>query len=192
MSRKALGASLMGLGALLIIAAVAVAVGSGGGDPEAVDTTSTTAPASTTTLGERTTTSQATTTSAPTTTLATTTTTADATSLVEGFIVDLGDAISSGDTDAVFSSLHPDIVEGFGSDVCRNWVETQIMALVDYRSAGNASGPTPGSLQTPNGVIVFDERFSVPISFTFNGQDLETTADFVILDGEVYFTGTCE
>lgn len=188
----------MGAGAILLVAAVLIWVaGSEPSEPEAspdttleeATTTSTTPTEVTTSTSETTTTStKATTTAQP----PTTTTTIDTASLIEAFIGDLGEAITNGDSAFVFSRLHPEIVDGFGQDVCRSWVETQIMALVDYRMAGEVSGPTTGALDTPGGRIVIDERYSVPIAFRFGGQDQQTTADYVIIDGTVYFTGTCE
>ncbi len=116
----------------------------------------------------------------------------DAAASVSALIDTLAATIEAGDSEAVLALLHPAITSGFGEDLCRSWVEDEIMALEGYRAVGDVTGPTSGSLDTPSGPVEFGERYSVPIAFTFQGQEFEATADFVVEDGTAYFTGTCE
>ena len=198
----------MALGAVVLLAAAVLSSGgSSDADPVAgpeqdvsttVAETTTTAPQSATTSAASTTPPttavSTTTTAAPTTTTTaptTTTTIADA-DLVDAFVLEFAAALESGDIDFVFSRLHPGLVFGFGTTTCRTWVETQIMALSAYTRTGPITGPSDGSLATPGGDVVFDVVYSVPVSFDFGGASFAQTASYVVDDGTVYFTGTCE
>ncbi len=151
----------------------------------------TTSPTSTTTTLAATTTASTTTTSTTTTTVAVSTTSLPPTQQVEAFVAEFAAALAGGDGEFVFSRLHPALVLGFGEELCRQWIGAEIMGLSNYALSGSITGPITGSLDTPTGAVVFDERYSAPVSFTFSGAEFSTDADFVLLDGEVYFTGTC-
>ena len=153
---------------------------------------STTAPAAETTATTEPTTTTTTIAETTTTTIAETTTTTIADSeLIEAFIIEFAAALEAGDTDFVFSRLHPALVFGFGTESCRTWVETQIMGLGSYTQTGALVGPTNGSMSTPGGEAVFDVVYSAPVSFTFSGATFDSNADFVVEDGVAYFTGPC-
>jgi hypothetical protein len=107
------------------------------------------------------------------------------------FIAVFAQAIDDGDLEFVFSRLHPDIVGAFGEELCRSWVEEEILALAEYELDGAVSGPSTGSLDTPIGTLTFEARYTAPVTFLFGGQRFSVDADFIVVSGEVYFTGTC-
>jgi hypothetical protein len=112
--------------------------------------------------------------------------------MVAAFIDDFSTALRTGDEEFVFTRLHPEIVAAFGADLCRTWIQTEIMALSDYALDGAIAGPTTGILNTSNGQLALPDRYTAPVTFGFGGQDFAATADYVLLDDFVYFTGTCE
>lgn len=182
----------MTLGGVLVILSIVIRVSSSA-DPETTvsqpTTTTTESPVTTITTTLNYTDPETPTT---TTTEGSTTTTISAVEQVAQFISRFAEELVSGDSDFVNSRLHPEIVSGFGAEACAAWVASQIMALSDYRLTGDIVGPTIGTLSTPTGSLEFPDRYSAQVSFMFGGQDFESTADFVILDGIVYFTGTCQ
>ena len=125
-----------------------------------------------------------------TNTVAPTTTTAGD-QLVADFIEVFATALEAGDSTFVFSRLHPAIVEAFDEELCSNWVDAEIMQLGNYMLTGAVTGPMSGSLDTPSGSVAFANSYTADISFDFGGETFETTANYVLIDGEVYFTGTC-
>ena len=209
MDQKQVGLVLAAVGAAILVSAAVLSITSSPDEPLAGDSPilgTTVAVATTATASSQApaTTVQSTSIPAPilTTTTAwpTTTTTAPTTTtmtiadtdLVEAFIVAFGEALESGDVEFVFASLHPGIVFGFGTEVCRTWVETQVMGISAYVQIGPVIGPTSGSLGTPGGDASFEVVYSAPVTFEFSGATFAANPDFVLEDGTVYFTGACE
>ena len=194
MSRRVVGLAVMALGAVLVVAAVLMAM-FGGSDAEPVaaattsipGTVSSSGPSSTTTTTPITTSAPATTTSSP----APTTTTQPA-ETVEEFVSAFAAALVNGDAGFVMSRLHPDVVGAYPEGTCRAWVDEQIMALSDYRLTGEVSGPTDKTVAIAGAQVTFEAVYSAPVSFTFGGQDFESSADFILVDGLVYWLGVCE
>jgi len=191
-NRRTLGFTLMGLGLLMIVAGVLTL---GGGDPEPVaGPTTTTTTTTTTTAAPETTTTEAptttTTTSAPTTTTTTTTTTEPPPS-VEEFISAYATATEGGDADFLFDRLLPQLRDEFGADLCRTWVEREILAISGYQLTGEIAGPTSRTLNVGETAIPTDDYYEAPVVFTFQGQSFDTTAQWVVQDGQVYWIGVC-
>lgn len=133
-----------------------------------------------------------TTAAATTSTVAATTTTAAAAETVLGFVELYAAAITNGDSSFVLSRLHPQVVERFTMDVCQNWVATEIMALSDYEVAGEATGPQDREFSIAGSSVRIDDVYSVPVRFKFGGQSFDSTADFALLNGLIYWLGTCK
>jgi hypothetical protein len=200
MNRRTIGLAMVGVGLVMIIAGVLTL---GGDDPEPVasPTTTTAAPAATTT-----TTAAATTTVAPTTTTSTTTTTTTTTTTattstttttttpppsVEEFIAAYAAATEAGDADFLFERLLPQLRDAFGSDLCRAWVEREIVAISGYQLTGTVSGPQDRTLTVGETSIPTSEYYEGPVAFTFQGEPFDTTAQWVVQDGRVYWIGVC-
>lgn len=188
MRRSAIGAGLLVVGLALVAAGVwglTISGGDAGDEVAAAGTTTTTVvPPSTTATTTSTTTSGSTSTTRPPTTTtapATTTTTIDPATRVEAFVVEFASAIEAGDVDFLYDTLSPDVVELFGSDLCRGFIEDEILLLEDYRVSGEV---TP---ITDTGPV---DQFEVPVTFTFRGSEFESNAMFAIDDGVRWF-GEC-
>jgi hypothetical protein len=187
MSRRVVGVAVMTLGVVLVAAAVAIAMSRvSDSEPVAASTTSsagtgsTSGPSSTTTAPAATTSS-----SLPTTTTLQSETVAE---FVDAFAA----ALVNRDADFVMSRLHPDVVEAYPEGTCQAWVADQIMALSDYRMTGGVTGPTDKTVTIAGRQVTFTDVYSAPVSFTFGGQDFQSSADFILLEGLVYWLGVCE
>jgi hypothetical protein len=188
----------MVLGGVLVIAAIIGLVAGGGGtagpvEASATSTASTTtAPAATTTTATTTTTVATTTTPTMTivesTTSATTTTTnaPDPVAAIEAFVPEFAGMIAAGDTQGLFDTLHPAVLDTQDADLCTAYIEREILALVDYRLTGAVTGP----VATTYGSTMVDV-YSGPVSFTYQGQAFDSTATFGLVDGEVRWFTTC-
>ena len=117
---------------------------------------------------------------------ATTTTTAAADQTVEEFFPDYVAAIESGDVDFLFDRLHPAVVEQFDPELCRAFIEREILALGNYQVTGDVTGPAPQDI----GGATY-EVYSAPVSFDFQGESFEGTASFAVVDGEIRWFTTC-
>jgi len=208
MSRRNLGIGIMGIGLAMIVIGV-LSLGDSSETtaqadpavtatvpPTAAPTSAAPTTAAPTTTAPVTTTPATTTAAPPATTVApTTTTTATTTTTsppsVEDFILAYAAATASGDADFLFDSLLPDIREVLGVDTCRNWVETEILALSDYTVTGDVSGPIARTLTIGETTITVDQYYEAPVRFTFQGQSFDTLATFVIRDGQVFWIGAC-
>jgi len=186
MSRRSLGFGLIVVGGLMAV------IGLVGMLTSDDDTGLTTSP---TTIGGRATTSS---TSAPTTsatlapttsasssttTSSTTTTVTDLTSEIEAFVPQFADAITRGDIDFLYDSLHPAVLDLFSEELCRDFIEAEILLLVEYRLTGPVTGPVD--------VTLGESRIATyegPVAFRFQGQDFNSVSTFAFQDGVRWFT----
>lgn len=190
--------------AIAAIGAVAVIVGligwvSSGGEPEGTAAVTTTTQAGATTVPPATTTTVPTTTTAAlTTTAAETTTTAPPTTTttlgrddISAFVDEFSAALDTGDQGFVEAHLHPQVIDGYGADLCTTWITNEIMTLSDYRLIEGPEGPFDQSFATPGGDRSIADAWSGRVAFTFQGEELEGDAGFAVLDGVVYWLGQC-
>jgi hypothetical protein len=187
----------MVLGGVLVIAAIIGLIAGGGGTAGPVEASATTT-ASTTTVPAATTTTATTTTTVATTTtptmtiietttVATTTTTApDPVAAIEAFVPEFAGMIATGDVQGLFDTLHPAVLDAQDADLCRAYIEREILALVDYRLTGAVTGPAP----TTFGSTTVDV-YSGTVSFSYQGQPFDSTATFALVGGQVRWFTTC-
>ncbi|MCH8900579.1 MAG: hypothetical protein IH942_08850 [Acidobacteria bacterium] len=177
------GQGLTALGLVIVLVGIAGnLLSDDGGTPTAANTTTSPATSPTTT-----------TTTSPTTTTTTspTTTTIVQPESVEEFVVLFALAIGAGDIEFLLDRLHPAAVGGFGLDLCRNWIEAEILQLGDYQLTGPAEGPRDQSFTTPAGTGTIADAYSAPVSFTFQGQLFDAEGDFALIGTEMYWLGQC-
>ncbi len=186
------GQGLTALGLVIVLVGLAGNLfDDDGGTPTAATTTSTTSPTTTTTTSPTTTTTTTTTSPTTTTTTTRTTTTIVQPESVEEFVVLFALAIGAGDVEFLLDRLHPAAVGGFGLDLCRDWIEVEILQLGDYQLTGPAEGPRDQSFTTPAGTGTIADAFSAPVSFIFQGQLFDAEGDFALIDTEMYWLGQC-
>lgn len=106
---------------------------------------------------------------------------------VEEFFDEYVAAIDRGDVDFLFERLHPIVLDQPSADRCRGFIEREILALDDYRTTGEVTGPAPEDVA---GNTV-DEFFSVPVAFEFQGQSFESVAAFAPVEGEIRWFAEC-
>ncbi len=191
MSRRVLGATMMLAGGVVVLAGV---IGWVTGRDQAEDPPTTVGAVaeetSTTTTSQMTTTTERITT---TTTVATTTTTAPSTTttepaadLIEAFIVEFFQWIAAGDVDTLEARLHPLVMEDQDEDLCRAFLEREILALVDYRLAGDVTGPVP----TTYGSVTVG-LYRAPVAFSFQGEAFTGEATYALVDGQIRWFTEC-
>jgi len=137
------------------------------------------------------TTSAATTTTPTTTTAAPTTTLVLGASAIEGFVEDYRAALDDDDVAFLFEWLHPEVKDGYGLDLCREWVAREIAALESYELTGPLIGPSSATISTETGTFEVDHLYSGPISFVYQGASFQGQAQFAIREGSIYWLGIC-
>ena len=203
-------------GILVVVSVLGVVLGWGdGGSPTVAaadspaEETTTTAPPSTTarpsTTSESPTTSTTSTTTSTTSTSTTTSTTSTSTTstttttttissedALAAFIQQFALDIANGDTEALMATLNPAVILGSGEQLCRDFVEREILALGDYQLIGDVNGPSSKSVDTVAGTITVDNIYEAQVSFVFGGQSFDSRADFVRDDdGQISWLATC-
>lgn len=195
MSTRGLGMATMAVGAVLSVVGVIGLLSGDTTDPPtagesasttAVPTPSTTTTASTTTTGSTTTTAPTTTQAPSTTGASTTTTTVPNPDEVASFVDQFTAWIGASDADSLTERLHPAVIDTYGEDLCRSFVEREILALEDYRATGSVVGPDPSQF----GSVAIDV-YRVAVAFTFQGEDFTSDAAFAFHDGVVHWFATC-
>jgi hypothetical protein len=126
------------------------------------------------------------TTTTPTTTTPSTIAVRPPAELIAAFVDDYVAAIESGDVDFLLDRLHPAVLDQFDTELCRTFIEREILALRNYRLTGDIEGPTPESI----GGRDF-ESYSAPIAFDFQGESFDGGASWGLVDGEVRWFTTC-
>ena len=199
--KRWLGPGLVAVGLVITIIG---AVGSlGGGDATAAvepSPSSTTVAVSTTSAASSTTTTQdngtsssttePTTTMGPTTTTSSTTTTVPAETLEE-FVLAYAAALEAGDRVFIFGRLHPATIDGWGEDLCSEWVDREIMSLSEYQLISVNEGPVTRVFTTPVESITIDDFYDATISFVFSGQTFEVGGAFALIGPEFSWLGQC-
>ena len=112
---------------------------------------------------------------------------ADADETVEEFFPEYLAAIEGGDIEFLFDRLHPVVLAQPSADLCRAFIEREILALVNYRITGDITGPVS---QTIAGTTV-SEVFSAPVAFVFQGQSFDGTATFAAVDRQMRWFTEC-
>jgi hypothetical protein len=151
-------------------------------------------PVTTTVAGAAPTTSASVTTTRPTTTTAdptTSSTIAPGLGAVERFVVDYRVALDTDDVAFLFEWLHPAVKDGYGFDLCRDWVAREIATLESYQLTGPLIGPSSATIATNGGTFEVDDLYSGPISFVYQGAFFEDQAQFAVQEGSIYWLGIC-
>jgi len=199
------GIVLMGIGLLLtLVGVVWLGTGDFGSDKAAAPVTTTAAPptaaASTTTTANApaTTTTVAPTTTTPTMTTAapgtttdapTTTTMASSGETLEEFIAEYQAALADDDSGFLFDRLHPVVLAMFDADLCRAYIDREIVTIESYTMVGTATNRAV-SFDTPDGPVNVD-LIEAPIHFDFRGQGVDTTGQFALVDGQMRWFTQC-
>jgi hypothetical protein len=133
------------------------------------------------------------TTTAPTTTttVATTTTIVLGAGAIEVFVEDYRAALDNDDVAFLFDWLHPGVKDGYGPDLCREWVGREIAALESYELTGPLVGPSSATISTESGTFEVDDLYSGPVSFVYQGATFEGQAQFAVQDSSIYWLGIC-
>lgn len=176
-----IGVATMAVGATLTVAG-AIGLASGANVEPASEATSTIA----TTVEATSTTTPPTTTPPSTTEPSTAPTSVPSPADVELFVGQFAAWIEASDTEALVERLHPVVIDEYGQDLCRSFVEREILALEDYRSTGAVTGPDASQF----GSVDIDV-YRVPVAFTFQGEEFASEAAFAFADGVVHWFATC-
>jgi hypothetical protein len=174
-------------GLVVVVAIVGMVAGSGPAEPVAAPTSTSTVMTTTTPAPTASTsTTAATTTSTMTVVETTTSTTVDPLTAIAAFVPEFAMMIAAGDAQGLFDTLHPAVLETQDPDLCKAFIEREILALVDYRLTGGVTGPVP----TTFGSTTVDV-YSGPVSFSYQGQTFDSTATFAMVDSGVRWFTTC-
>lgn len=191
-----------GIGLLTLAGVIALVILLTSGDPTSTtppvagDTTTTalsSVPSTTEPLTSTSSTTPSTTTTADTTTTAAEPSTSttfglfDEVGAVTEFVTDFADAIDRGDIDFLYERLHPAVKATYEESTCRGFIADQILALEDYRIDGPVTGPFSsefGEFQVTT--------YEVPVTFTFEDTDFESSASYSLTEGTVRWFAACD
>lgn len=149
---------------------------------------------STTAVAAAMTTTAPTTSTTTTTTISissTTTTTTTPVETVSGFVDLYTSALESDDVDFLLSRLHPVVIDAYGPELCRAWIEREIVELESYELIGEVTGPTTTRVSIPEGSTDIADAYSARVSFVFQGSTFEADAGFALVDTEIHWLGVC-
>ncbi len=79
----------------------------------------------------------------------------------------------------------------YGEDLCRSWVEREILAISAYQLTGEVTGPFARTLTIADTVISVESYYEAPVSFVFQETSFDAVATFAMVDGETYWIGEC-
>ena len=182
---------MVGVGAALVVVGAVGQLRSGGETAVASPTTTAAAaPTSSTPAAEPSSTTTSTTTEGSTTTTAAPTTTTAEVETVEEFVAAFAAATAADDAGFLFQRLHPVVLQVYDPELCRGWVEREIVGLEDYRLVGEVT-ETVRSFDTPSGPVTVDPVYLAEVAFVFQGQPFEASGLYAPLEGEMRWFGEC-
>lgn len=91
------------------------------------------------------------------------------------FVISFRVAIDAGDVAFLLERLHPVVLDAFGSDACRAFIEQEMLELREYRQTGGAIGPIIRAFATATGSTTA-QTYEVPVAFDYQGQHYEDRA----------------
>jgi hypothetical protein len=92
----------------------------------------------------------------------------------------------------LFESLHPQVRERYGVELCQEWISREISQLDAYELIGPLIGPSSATVDTgEGGTFEVESLYSGPVRFTYQGAEFEDQAQFAVLDGSIYWLGIC-
>ena len=106
--------------------------------------------------------------------------------LVEQFIPMYRIAIQLANVDFLFDRLHPEVLTLSTPELCRDFIEREILALQEYEQTGPVEGPEVRDLGSG-----LESVYTVPVSFVFQGTSFEATASYAVVDGQVRWFTEC-
>ena len=188
-TRRQIGAAAVVVVVLLVGWLIGDLSGTRGASAEGTDSsTAATIAAPATSSTALTTTTRATTT---TTTPTTTTTIVPGAAAIELFVGEYRLALDNDDVAFLFTSLHPRVKDGYGVELCREWVAREIALLDSYELTGPLIGPSTATISTATGTFEVEDLYSGSISFIYQGASFEDQAQFAVQDGSIYWLGIC-
>ena len=95
-------------------------------------------------------------------------------------------AIELENVDFLFERLHPEVLALSTPELCRDFIEREILELREYEQVGPVEGPERRDLSTG-----LESVYTVPVSFVFQGTAFEVTATYAVVDGEVRWFTEC-
>lgn len=110
---------------------------------------------------------------------------------VEEFISAFSAALANGDEPFVQDRLHPQVIEGYGEELCRAWVTREIMALSEYELVSVDDGPQTRTYAFTNGSQTVTDVFDATVSFNFSGQAFTDTTNVALVENKMHWLGQC-
>lgn len=82
------------------------------------------------------------------------------------------------------------MILGYGEDLCRTFINNDILALTQYTLIGSVVGPVAKTLNTAVGTVTVEGIYEAETSFVFQGTQFDAQADFVLGD-QITWIATC-
>jgi hypothetical protein len=103
--------------------------------------------------------------------------------LIQEFVAAYAAATESDDADFLYGTMHPRVIELGGEELCRAYVENEVVLIGGYE----LTGPVEGPVEVATGVT----GYTAGVVFEFEGQTFTETAAFALVDGDVRWLTTC-
>src|SRR3972149_68614 len=98
-------------------------------------------------------------------------------------------ALESDDAEFLLERLHPVVVNAYGRDLCRSWIEREVLGLSDYRINGDITGPATQTNELPTGAVELSFAYRAPVEFVFAGETVAAEAGFARVGRGVRWVG---
>ncbi len=105
---------------------------------------------------------------------------------IDAFIVSFRVAIDTHDTAFLLDHLHRAVLEVYGEEACRGFVERDILSLENYRQTGPAVGPVLRALGQSA-----VQTYEVPVAFSIGDQEYDDVALFGLEGDSMAWFGQC-
>lgn len=109
---------------------------------------------------------------------------------LDTFLAAFVTAFREGDADFLLDRLHPEVIELFGEEQCRRWVETFADPTFDIVPS-EITGPEGWTWVVDGVSTPIEDAFTVTADFTRQGETAEQVSHFALVGGVQHFFSDC-
>ena len=111
--------------------------------------------------------------------------------IIEEFVASYNTAFQSGDVEALFASLHPAVVDLYGSDACPSYLDTVIANPIQLEIL-QITGPALWAWEIDGVSTDIENAFTVTVNVTVGGETSESEVHFALReDGSIGWFTDC-
>jgi hypothetical protein len=106
------------------------------------------------------------------------------------FVAEFSERVDDEDVTWLVDRLHPVVIAQHGTDLCRSFIQNEILLLENYRVTGSVT--TGVEVFDGDGVqVTVDPYYTAPVAFDFQGTSYDGSGAFAPVDSVMHWFTEC-